>query len=103
MRDDEREIWAALELPEPMLAPPGFAGRVLSRARAERVAAERPLFGSAGVRLAAAVAVAAGIAGGMVLASWSESSTVADSPFAWSDTTLAELYVTGAGGGEATP
>lgn len=103
MSDDEREILAALALPEPDPAPPGFAGRVLARARAERAAAEHPLFGSAWSRVAAAAAVAAGIGAGAVLAAWGDAATSTESAFAWTDSTLAERYVTGAGGGEAAP
>jgi hypothetical protein len=97
MQRDEWEIWAALELPEPAAAPPGFAGRVLARARAERGRDGAPL-ASGWSRLAAAGVVAAGIAGGIVLARWSESSSATETPFAWADSTLAEQYLAGAGG-----
>jgi hypothetical protein len=99
MKHDEGEIWAALELPEPAAAPPGFARRVVARARGKNVASGSVVPAAGWSRLAAVAVVIAGIAGGVVLARWSEESSATEAPFAWSDSTLAEQYVAGADGG----
>jgi len=94
-------LWSKLELPPPAPAPPGFAGRVLARARAEERSRLGLPLSPAWARAAAALALVAGIAGGAGLG-WVASEPVASEPateaVAWTSTsTLAEEDVDFAG------
>jgi len=95
--------WDDLELP-PVAPPPlGLAGRILTRARAER----RPLLGlpwsPVWARAAATLALVAGLAGGtalgLVAASSVPTDTVAEQTLTdWSSRSLAEDYLSSSGG-----
>lgn len=65
-------LWRGLELPPPTPVPPGFAARVMSRARA--AAANGPGLAAAPgwVRAAAALCLAAGLALGAAVGVWQE-------------------------------
>jgi len=106
-----RETWRALELPEPGSAPPGFAARVAARARAERSPSLGLPWSPVWARLAAAAAVALGIAGGAGLgllaapgdelvasidSSGSLQSLAATAADSWTASSLAEDLVSGA-------
>ena len=91
-----QRLWRELELPPVAPASPGFASRVLARARAE----PQPLLGlplSPGwARATAALLLVFGIAGGVGLEVVADSSPDGDTSFlAWSETTLAEEYLAG--------
>lgn len=64
-------LWQGLELPPPRPVPPGFATRVVSRARAEATAPSLAA-APAWVRLAAALSLATGMALGAGLGLWQE-------------------------------
>lgn len=94
-------LWNELELPPPAPAPPGFAGRVLARARVEERSRLGLPFSPVWARAAAALALVAGIAGGAGLGWVATEPAATDSEtesVAWSATsTLAEEYVDLAG------
>lgn len=70
-------LWEGLELPPPRPVPPGFATRVVSRARDEGRAPS--LAGApAWVRLAGALSLAAGLAVGAGLGLWQEVGRLGD-------------------------
>lgn len=62
--------WQGLEPPPPRPVPPGFAGRVVARARAERQSGASLAAAPAWVRLAAALSLAAGLGLGAGLGLW---------------------------------
>jgi len=91
-----REAWDALELPPPSGAPPGFATRVVARARAERAPRLGLPWSPAWSRLAAALALALGIAGGAGLGWMTAASDEPAGGDSWTASSLAEDFVDGA-------
>ena len=86
--------WHALELPPAAAAPAGFARRVAARAGSEQAAALGLPLSPRLARLAAASAVVAGIAGGIVLGLVSTATASAsegvESDVAWAASSFAE-------------
>ena len=84
--------WHALELPPAAPAPPDFARRVAARAGSERAVALGLSLSPRLARLAAASAVVAGIAGGVVLGlvATARASEGVESDVAWAGSSFAE-------------
>jgi hypothetical protein len=97
--------WRGLELPAPAPVPPGFARRVARLAAAERGAALGLPLSPRWARLAAALAVAAGIAGGAGLGLAATVDEEIESDLAWTAPSFAEELFDGlvAAGEEPTP
>jgi hypothetical protein len=96
-------VWEALELPEPADPGPAFTARVLARVRAERSGSAAPSL-PAWAHVAAAVALAAGIAGGYWMGAGAADGVASgdEALLAWGGDTLAEEYLA-AGVEEAAP
>jgi hypothetical protein len=97
------EVWDALDLSEPEPAPPAFAPRVLARAAAEARRAPWLPLAPGWARAAAALLLAAGIAGGFGIGRAAALEPEADPLAAWTEATFAEAYLAADGeiGGEA--
>jgi len=92
-----RKTWEALALPPAAPAPPGFAARVVARALAEEGPALGLPLSPGWARAAAALALAAGIAGGAGLGLAAERPAAEEATLEWSSSTLAEEYLEEAG------
>jgi AcrR family transcriptional regulator len=88
-------LWRELELPPPAAAPPGFARRVVARAAAERRQAFELPLAPRWARVAAALAVIAGVAGGAGLGLLAGGDEPSPEALAWSDASFAEELVAG--------
>jgi len=86
------EIWRGLELPPAAPAPPGFASRVAARARAEGGVRLGLPFAPGWARAVAALAIVAGVAGGLGLG-LAEEASGEETLLAWGGSTLAEEFV----------
>jgi anti-sigma-K factor RskA len=96
-----RKSWLTLELPEPAAAPPGFAARVATRARAaqeELSWAVAPLW----VRTAAAAALVVGVVIGASL-SWSTGNDASNGPAGMYESYLTMVSDAGAATEPASP
>jgi hypothetical protein len=107
-----RELWAGLELPPEVGAPPGFASRVARAYRRERESAA-PILGALWMRAAAAAALLAGAVLGGALSGVGEAGEAelpgdaqviaAAEIDAWEESSLSEEYLAALGAAESAP